>query len=197
MSMFLRKKKTNRQVFGFLCDNTLAAHVKMVAGVIKVPIYTLCEHLLQLGLAHISAEMSRDVQNLGTVIGRLRVHLVNEHLLVKELAREEYERDLVARHLDLTPEQEEKVKAVLNLVEKFEDEGIPHGLAIEIIEELVTRLERQRKVQQMERELRRQIDFETLRQVNKRFPRLIPGLLELMAKYTAEDLKRAASPIKQ
>lgn len=196
MSMFLRKKYKNRQVLGFLCDKALPLRVKTLAGAIEVPIYTLCEHLLQLGLAHIRAEIGSNLENLETVKEELREHLLSHHLLVKKLAHEEYEQKLVPKHAGLTSDEEKLAKAVIDLVKRFEDEGIPHALAMEIIQELATRLERRRKVQQMERELRRQIDFETLRQVNKRFPRLIPGLLELMAKYTAEDLERAVSPIR-
>jgi len=73
---------------------------------------------------------------------------------------------------------------------------------LDLLDNLVVRLPlfagmRIGEVQHMERELQRQIDLEMLRQINKRFPGLIPGLLKLMAKYTAEDLERAVSPIKR
>ncbi|TET39167.1 MAG: hypothetical protein E3J65_04275 [Dehalococcoidia bacterium] len=194
--MFFKKKYKNRQVFGFLCDRALALRIKMLAGVIKVPIYCLCEHLLQLGLAHISAEIGSNLENLEPMEEELREHLLSQHLLVERLDDEGYEQNLIVKHAGLTSDEEKLAKAVIDLVKRFEDEGIPHGLAIEIIQELATRLERRRKVQQMERELRRQIDLETLQQINERFPGLIPGLLKLMAKYPTEDLERAVSPIR-
>lgn len=187
MPMFFRKKEPNRQVFGFLCDRALALRIKMLARAIEVPIYTFCEHLLQLGLAHISTEIGSNLENLEPVKKELREHLINYHLLVKKLGEEQYEQGLIARHAELTPEQQEQVNAVTNLVKKFEDEGIPHGLAIEIIGELVTRLERRRRARQLQQE----IDFKVLRQIHQRFPQLIPALQKLMAEYPSEELERA------
>jgi len=188
MSMFFKKKKTNRQVFGFLCDRHLALRVKMLAGALEVPIYPLAEHLLQLGLAHILDEVSSNPDNAEMVKEELSEHLVREHLLVEKLANEDYEHLFIARHEELTPQQQREVNAVINLVKRLEDRGLTRDTVLELVEELIISHERQRKLQQIRQELQRDIDLRVLREINQRFPRLIPALQKLMARYPAEEL---------
>jgi len=186
------KKQKSRRVFGFWCDQGLALHVKTLAGIIGVPVYALAEHLLQLGLAHIGHDLSAGDSSCagdGDPLNELHDHVLHQHLLVDKLGEEEYEERLIAKHAELTPEQEEQVNAVINLVKKFEDEGIPYGLVIEIVQELAARLRTQRKMERLQREF----DFQVLREINQRFPRLIPALQKLMAKYSWEDLAPALS----
>lgn len=190
--MFLRKQKTNRQVFGFLCDKNLALRIKMLAHLIKVPIYTLCEHLLQIGLTHIGFEIGSNVENLEPVIEELRGHLLRRHLLVERLGDEECGRRLIDKHAELPPEQEE-VSAIIGLVNDFRDEGIPHDVVMEVIRKSVAQLQMQRRIQQ----IRREIDFKMLMEINRRFPRLIPELLRVTARYSAQDLLDALVPLKR
>lgn len=154
MPMFLRKKETSRQVFGFLYDRALALRIKVLAGVLKVPIYTLCEHLLQLGLAHIGAEIGINLEGMEPVTQELQEHLLNKHLLVKKLRGEAYEQMLVAKHGGLTLEQEEQVIAFIDLVKKLDDEGVPRDLVMKEVEELPARVERRHNVHLADRLLR-------------------------------------------
>ena len=50
-----------------------------------VTFYVLAEHLLQLALAHIGAEIGSTLESLELVAENIREHLLNEHLLGKEL----------------------------------------------------------------------------------------------------------------
>jgi len=160
--------------------------VRGIAEIMQVPIYCYTEHLLQLGMEYIRAEMIRDPENIDVIIERLREHLVNEHLLVQGLAHEEYNQDLIAGNINYPPEKMEKVKAVFKLVETFEEEGIPDHLVTEELEALAARLLRRNIVEQIKQEL----DFKMLQQLHVRFPRLIPALIGLLTKYPAEDLLR-------
>lgn len=186
MKFFKRKPETRRRVFGFLCDHNLTAHVRGIAEIMQVPIYCYAEHLLQLGMKCIRAEMIRDPENINVIIERLREHLVNEHLLVQGLAHEEYNQDLIAGNINYPRQKMEKVKAVFNLVETFEEEGIPDHLVTEELEALSARLFRRNIVEQIKQEL----DFNMLQQLHVRFPRLIPALMNLLTKYQKEDLSR-------
>lgn len=186
--MFFKKKEPNRQVFGFLCDRALALHVKILAGHLEVPIYPLAEHLLQLGLAHILDEISSNPDNVEMVKEELSQHLVREHLLVEKLADEDFGHLLIARHGELTLQQQQEVNAVISLVKRLEDRGLPCDTVLEVVENLITEHERQRKLQQLKYELQRDIDLRVLREINRRFPRLIPALQKLMTRYPAEEL---------
>lgn len=187
--MFFRKRKTNRQVFGFLCDEALAQRVRILAHLIEVPIYTLCEHLFQLGLGHIGAEIANNRGNVRLVREELKKHLLDHHLLVQKLGSEKYEQRIIAKHVKLTAEQKEQVKAVIDLVLRFETDGTPYQVVLQAVERLVARLERRHRV----REAQRHRDFQMLQRINQRFPRLLPALRELMAKYSAEELTNALS----
>lgn len=188
MRAFFKKRQSNRQVFGFLCDRALALRVKMLAGALEVPIYPLAEHLLQLGLAHILDEISSNPDNVEMVKEELSEHLVREHLLVEKLADEDYEHLFIARHEELTPQQQREVNAVISLVKRLEDRGLTRDAVLELVEELIISHERQRKLQQIRQELQCDIDLRVLREINQRFPRLIPALQKLMARYPAEEL---------
>lgn len=192
MKFFKRKPETRRRVFGFLCDQKLAAHVRRMAEIMQVPIYCYAEHLLQLGLAHMAFEISGNPGNMEPMLEELRGHLLRQHLLVDRLGDEEFGRRLIDKHAGLPPEQEQ-VSAIIGLVNDFRDQGIPHDVVIEVVRKSVAQLQVQRRIQQ----IRREIDFKMLMEINRRFPRLIPGLLRVTAKYSAQDLLDALSPLKR
>ena len=95
MGILSRKKKPDRRVFGFLCYAGLSSHIRFQAGLLKVPIYALCEHLFELGMAHIRAELERNNQDFQAALKELRDHLIHGHLLVGELTDQTYEEAMV------------------------------------------------------------------------------------------------------
>lgn len=146
MMKLFKKKKADRSVFGFLCDEVLASRVRDLAEIMEVPIYTFAEHLLQLGLAHIAFEIRGDPDSVLPVTEEVKDHLTSCHLLVKRLGEEQYEQDLIARHAELTTEQKEQVMAVIDLARRLSESGIPHQTVIGVIETLAARIhERQRE----------------------------------------------------
>lgn len=139
------KRKPNRRVFGFLCDDDLADRVRRLAEIYEVRIYCFAEHLLQLGLAHMAVEIRNNPEKFTQVMEEHQDHLVNYHFLVDRLGEEQYERDLIARHAELTTEQIEQVEAVIALVKKFSDDGTPHPIVMAVIEKMVAREYKRRK----------------------------------------------------
>jgi len=77
MRFFNRKRRRKRKVFGFLCDPNLAFGVRFIAADLEVPIYTVAEHLLQLGVAQMYPALEDEEHKK-----ELQEHLINEHLLV-------------------------------------------------------------------------------------------------------------------
>lgn len=77
------------------------------------------------------------------------------------------------------------------MVKRLEDRGLTSDTIIKVVEELIIRHEKQWKLQQIRRELQREIDFRVLRELNRRFPRLIPAVQKLMARYPAEEVAQA------
>jgi len=141
LRVFKKKKiKPDRRVFGFLCDDELASRVKELAKIYDIPIYCLAEHLLQLGLAHMAVELRDNPESFTQVMEEQQDHLVGYHLLVKKLGEDQHERELVAQHAELTPEQKEQVEAVIDLVKKMSKDGTPHQIVMEAVEIMSARL---------------------------------------------------------
>ena len=141
MRFFKKKKiKPDRRVFGFLCDDDLSSRVKELAKIYDIPIYCLAEHLLQLGLAHMAVELRDNPESFTQVMEEHQDHLVGYHLLVKKLGEDQHERELVAQHAGLTTERKEQVEAVIDLVKKLGEEGMPHQIVMESVEILAARL---------------------------------------------------------
>ena len=81
MKMFWKKRK-NRRVFGFMCDEGLANGVKLTAKALGVPIFTLSEHALQIGMVQITPLLGDEEQR-----ERLEHHLLVDHSLPPNLTR--------------------------------------------------------------------------------------------------------------
>jgi len=152
MRFFKKKKiKRDRRVFGFLCDYDLAGRVRSLAAIYEIPIYCLVEHLLQLGLAHMAVELRDNPESFKQVMEEHQDHLVGYHLLVKKLGEDQHERELVAQHAELTPEQKEQIEAVIDLVKKMSEDGMPHQIVMKAVEIVAARLnERWKKVEKVQ-----------------------------------------------
>lgn len=70
-------KSITRKQFNFYCDRNLYFGIKTLAHYLKVPMYPLLEHLMQLGLQEGEACMQNDVLKREFIN-----HLIQDHLLV-------------------------------------------------------------------------------------------------------------------
>lgn len=113
-------KESERRVFGFKCDPSLPADLKLKAGKLNVPEFALAEHALELGLRQIKEAASDPEES-----EELRLHLVEVHVAKRtgeKLARYDEEaadalrRDMMRRlNIDRTVRQ---------VVEGFVKEGM-------------------------------------------------------------------------
>ena len=122
------KKKPDRKVFGFLCDRGLSERVKELSAFLEVPIYCLCEHLMQLGLAHLGLQMRDGQENIEQVKKEMQSHLTDCHLLVKRLPVDQYEKDIIAGHAEIGPEQKQMVDDCIKLAFKLSESGVSYEL---------------------------------------------------------------------
>jgi len=79
----LKKQKNQREQLNILCDVGLSDCTRMLATSLKVPYYTLFEHLLQLALAQITVLINDEKAKK-----QLEEHLVNDHLCVPQLGHQ-------------------------------------------------------------------------------------------------------------
>ena len=63
-----------------MCDNKLVLGLKALAQHLEIPIYPLAEHILQMGMAEVITGIEDEA-----FIEDLQRHLLQDHLLVKEL----------------------------------------------------------------------------------------------------------------
>lgn len=70
------RKITRRQV-NFACDQSIILGVKLMAKSLEVPVYVICEHLLQAGAEEIAVIIQDEALK-----EQLCRHLVRDHLLV-------------------------------------------------------------------------------------------------------------------
>ena len=183
-----RNERAGRKVFGFLADPGLADGVRFLATVLESPIYPVAEHLIQIGAAHV-------IKNLEDEESRkqLHQHLVDDHLLVERLDSKERLLDSSTMDSSLNPQQEAVARAVMDLINRLERDHVPHDVVIEAVERIAARIERRRRAAQTELNAERLLDLETLRELDRRFPRLIPAVLELTAKLGPDGVARALS----
>jgi hypothetical protein len=72
-------KQNGRDQWNFACDKRISIAIKMLAKELEIPIYPLCEHILQLGMSEVV--IATENENLKEELCR---HLVQSHLLVPE-----------------------------------------------------------------------------------------------------------------
>lgn len=73
-------QQIGRKQLNVMCDNRLILQLKALASYLEIPIYPLCEHVLQLGLAEVLTGIEDEALK-----ENLERHLLQDHLLVKEL----------------------------------------------------------------------------------------------------------------
>lgn len=73
-------KEIGRQQFNVVLDRRVILALKSIASDLQIPLYPLCEHLLQLGLSEVLTIVEDEAQK-----EILQRHLLEDHLLVKEL----------------------------------------------------------------------------------------------------------------
>ena len=126
MRFFNRKKRKQRRVFGFLCDPKLALGVKFIAAHLKVPIYVVAEHLLQLGVAQMYPAIEDDEAKR-----ELQEHLINEHLLVSALDEgNEYDKAAIATAQQEQKEHQARLDAALEIVRILEINGVSPEMVV-------------------------------------------------------------------
>ena len=76
----LKNDKVSRRQLNFACDAYLIARLKLLAKYLDTPLYPLAEHIMELGMSEV-AVMTRD-KALTEILQR---HLLQEHLLVRQL----------------------------------------------------------------------------------------------------------------
>lgn len=184
-------KRRDRRVFGFWCDPNLRLRVKALAHAIGIPIYPLGEHMLQLGLAHIRAQMAANAEDREQVMADLREHLQREHLLVDSL---EHDEEVFATGTELNPKQAERLKAAMSLLDRVEEEGIPPARAVEVLGTLAARLQEERVRRKNRERLQREVDLGLLREVHRRYPRLIPELHKVMSGFSEQEMVEFLAP---
>ena len=78
------KKAVKRKQFNLTIDEDIILAVKSIAAILEVPMYVACEHLLQVGCQHLLQDLSEP-----ELREQLKEHLIESHLLGKELKGEE------------------------------------------------------------------------------------------------------------
>ena len=78
------KKVVKRKQFNLTMDEDIILAVKAIAAILEVPMYVACEHLLQVGCQCLMQDLSEPERR-----EQLKEHLIEGHLLGKELNGEE------------------------------------------------------------------------------------------------------------
>ena len=79
------KKAVKRKQFNLTINEDIILGVKAIAAVLEVPKYVACEHILQVGCYHILQDLNDPERR-----ERLKEHLIEVHLLGKELKEDEF-----------------------------------------------------------------------------------------------------------
>ncbi|MEE9399826.1 MAG: hypothetical protein V3V23_06115 [Dehalococcoidales bacterium] len=131
--MLFKKKKPRRPIFGFPCTPAIKYAVKSLAGQIRVPVYPLAEHLLQIGATQIETDLEdeeskKDLEN----------HLINEHLLPPVLDVEnEHDIDAMIEAKKRRLLHQELEKVVRTLMGMVEREHIPVSLLADVTRAII------------------------------------------------------------
>jgi len=118
-------KELQRKQFNFYCDWSIIVTLKAFAGKLEVPIYTLAEHCLQLGILEVI-----DLMEDEALKDQLCRHLVRDHLLtpVTKPQSEPISRRLIRLRnvmnilslFEFIKNPEEQAEAILGLFKKVE-----------------------------------------------------------------------------
>ena len=129
-----KKKRKERKVFGFLCDPKLALVVRFISADLKVPIYTVAEHLLQLGVAQMYPALEDDEAKV-----QLQDHLVSKHLLMHALdERDEYDNDVAVKARKAEENRQARINAAVKLVRVLEMDGVSPEMVVAELTRLET-----------------------------------------------------------
>jgi hypothetical protein len=132
LKMFTRKKK-RRPVFGFPCTPLIANHIRLLAGMLKVPYYCAAEHAMQIGMAIMMAQL----QDQDTA-KQLEEHLVESHLLVNAVEEgNAYDQETMAEARKKQLAKQEREQTIRRLVNAVEHEGLPANAVIQATELLI------------------------------------------------------------
>jgi len=182
----LGKRRSKRRVFGFPCDPGIALLVRHAAQVLETPIYPLAEHMLQIGCVAVYRCLEDE-----KVSQRLHDHIIEEHLLVEKVSHKEKDSESIIDHIDLSPEQQEQAKLILNIFDILREQGLPHQAVVEVL----TRLAWQFDKLHAQNEVRQTEDFKRLKRYHRADPRFLPSLMALMEKYSREDIRDALDEV--
>ena len=120
MRFFGRKKRKKRKVWGFLADPRLPLAVKLLARDLEVPMFSIAEHALELGIAQMYPFEDEQFKT------ELQCHLINEHLLAPALnARNDYDEAMTARIRRQQEDHRERVEAAFRIFRFLELCGVP------------------------------------------------------------------------
>lgn len=82
----IRQKDDLRRQFNFSCDKDLAQRLKILARFLETPLYPVTEHVIEVGMKALNAEIQDKMLRQ-----ELKRHITRQHLLEKRLNNRDIE----------------------------------------------------------------------------------------------------------
>ena len=185
-----RPQTQKREVFGFLCDVTLAHGFRGWARTLGVPIFTLVEHALQIGFVVLNLILAKDPEKEAEVIEELTEHLRTEHSLKPELENSDYEHRLIRNLIPDSPRIQGYQQEVLDMLAHSEELGIPPEITMLMLRKFFKDAWDRLEEALARRKLTSKVRFGTVAGFHRKYPDMMTEILNAANEHGIEELAR-------